>query len=171
MGGANTKSILCDVVEGKIPAWDRATPRNGDADMTAGKSPKHYPLPISARSAVTSEQLAKISLFYHGEAERCARNRAYFAACVLGTAALEALLLAMCQVEHRQARSTSVYRQKTFSSRRNRFLEFNLFQLINIAAELTWILGKEIRLHEHKATFKDLMHAVRETRNMVHPGA
>lgn len=118
----------------------------------------------------TSDRLAKISLFYHREAERCAQHRAYFSACILAAAALEASLLAMCYVEDRQVRSTTVHKQKKFKSKRNRFLEFNLFQLIEIAAELKWVPSKEIRLGKRRTTLQDLMHGVRETRNMIHPG-
>ena len=48
---------------------------------------------LAAPSVGVSDRLGKISLFYHREAQRCANNRAYFAACILTGAALEALLL------------------------------------------------------------------------------
>jgi len=73
-------------------------------------------------------------------------------------------------VEDRQVRSTAVYKQKKFKSKRNRFLEFNLFQLISIAAELKWIPSKEIKVNGRKKTLQMLLHSVRNTRNMIHPG-
>ena len=72
---------------------------------------------VRARPVDTSDRLAKIALFYHREAERCADNGAYFAACVLSAAALEALLLSMCYVEDRAVRRTLIYKQKRFRSR------------------------------------------------------
>jgi hypothetical protein len=122
----------------------------------------------SSKPIDTSDRLAKISLFYHSEAERCANNRAYFAACILTGAALEALLLSMCYVEDRSVRRTPTHKKKKFRSKRNRFFEFNLYQLISIAGELKWIPGKEIRLNGRKTTLEELLHAARQTRNMIH---
>lgn len=75
----------------------------------------------------------------------------------------------MCFVEGRKVRATSVYEQKKFKAKRNRFLEFNLFQLIEIAAELKWIPRKEFKLNGRKTTLQRLMHEVRNTRNLIHP--
>jgi len=119
--------------------------------------------------ASTSDRLAKISLFYHREAERCANSRAYFAACILTGAALEAFLLSMCYVEDRAVRRTLTHKKKKFRSKRNRFFEFNLYQLISIAGELKWIPAKEIRLNGRKTTLEELLHAARQTRNTIHP--
>ena len=119
--------------------------------------------------ASTSDRLAKISLFYHREADRCANSRAYFAACVLTGAALEALLLSMCYVEDRSVRRTPTHKKKKFRSKRNRFFEFNLYQLISIAGDLKWIPAKEIRLSGRKTTLEELLHTARQTRNMIHP--
>lgn len=117
-----------------------------------------------------SDRLGKIARFCHHEAKRCARVRGYFSACVLAAAALEALLLSMCYVEDRRVRVTSVYRQKRFRVCRNRFLEFSLFELISIAAELNWIPSKEIKIDRRKTTLPELLHGVRKTRNLIHPG-
>jgi hypothetical protein len=138
--------------------------------MSTPKPGKQYSSSILAPPLDTSDRLAKISHFYHQEAERCARGRAYLAACVLAAAALEAILLSMCYIEDRKVRSTSVYKRRSFRSKRNRFLEFSLFQLIEVAAELNWISRKEIKLDRRKTTLKELMHGVRNTRNQIHPG-
>jgi len=124
---------------------------------------------MAAPPVDTSDRLAKMSLFYHREAERCADNRAYFAACIFTGAALEALLLSMCYVEDRAVRRTPTYKQKRFRSRRNKFFEFNLYQLISIAGELKWIPAKEIGLNGRKTTLQELLHAARDTRNTIHP--
>jgi hypothetical protein len=99
-------------------------------------SGRHHYSTILARPVDTSDRLLKISQFYQQEAKRCAAHRAYSSACILAAAALEAMLLSMCYIEDRQVRFTVIYRQKKFRSKRNRFLEFNLFQLIEVAAEL-----------------------------------
>lgn len=119
----------------------------------------------------TSDRLAKIALFYDREAKRCAAKRAYLAASILNGAAIEALLLSMCYVEDAAVRRTAIYKNKRFRSKRNRFFEFSLFQLINVAVELRWIPTREIELDGRKTTLQDLLHAARETRNMIHPAA
>jgi hypothetical protein len=126
---------------------------------------------LFARPRDMSDRLAKIALFYHQEAERCADARCYFTASVIAGAALEALLLSFCYVEDDRVRATSVYRQKKFKTPRNRFLEFNLYQLINIATELKWIPSKEFKLGSRKTSHPQLMHRVRQMRNLVHPAA
>src|SRR5260370_7351181 len=74
----------------------------------------------------------------------------------------------MCYVEGRAVRRTAIYSQKRFRSRRNRFFEFTLYHLIRIAAELKWIPTKEIRLNRRKTTLQELLHAARDTRNLIH---
>jgi hypothetical protein len=130
---------------------------------------KHYSHSILGTPVDTSDRFGKMSRYYHREAERCASASAYFSACILAAAALEALLLSYCYVEDRQVRTTLAYKQKKFKAKRNRFSEFNLYQLINIAAELNWIPSKEIRIDKRTTTLKELLHAVRETRNTIHP--
>lgn len=119
------------------------------------------------------DRLLKISQYYYREADQCAKSRAYFSACILAGAALEAMLLSMCYVEARHVRGTSLYKQKVrnkkFKFKRNRFLEFNLYEMINIAAELKWIPSNEIRLGRSKTTLHQLLHDVRHIRNMIHP--
>jgi hypothetical protein len=43
-----------------------------------------------------SDRLTKLASFYHREARKCLKGRAYLAACVMHGAALEASLHAMC---------------------------------------------------------------------------
>jgi hypothetical protein len=129
--------------------------------MSTPKARKEYSSSTLASPIDISDRLGKMAKFYHREAERCTSNRAHFSACILAAAALEASLLSMCYLEDRQVRSTSIYKQEKFNSKRNRFLEFNLFQLINIATELKWIPSKEIRVNGRKTTLETLVHIVR----------
>ena len=146
-------------------------PPNRRGRLEPTKPERHYSAAMTPAFVDTPDRLAKISLFYQREAERCAENRAYFAACVLTGAALEALLLSMCYVDSRAVRRTAIYRQKRFRSRRNRFFEFTLYHLIRIAAELKWIPSKEILLNGRKTTLQELLHAARDTRNLIHSAA
>jgi hypothetical protein len=139
--------------------------------MNGTRASKSYSSSVFARPVDTSDRFAKISLFYHREAERCAGNRAYFAATVLTGAALEAMLLSMCYVKDRRVRRAPTYRKRKFRSKRNRFLEFNLYQLISIATELKWIPSKEITVNGRKTNLEELLHYARVTRNLIHPGA
>jgi hypothetical protein len=136
-----------------------AAPLEGNRDdMNTPRARKQYSSSIMAPPVDTSDRLAKMSLFYHREAERCIGERAYFAACILTAAALEAILLSMCYVEDRAVRRAAAYKQKRFKFARNRFLEFNLYQLIGIAAELKWIPSNEIRVNGRKTTLEELLH-------------
>ena len=49
-------------------------------------------------------------------------------------------------------------------------MEFNLYQLISIAADLKWIRPEEIKVDVRKTTLKELLHTARNTRNLIHPG-
>src|SRR6266704_5159639 len=91
-----------------------------------------------------SDRLGELAKFYDREARRCVKGRAYLAACVMQGAALEALLQAMCFLYPDDVRGTLVYQQKSFRSKRNKALEFTYYQLINIAAELSWFPPKVV---------------------------
>jgi hypothetical protein len=130
-----------------------------------------YSSGLLAKPLDMSDRLAKIAIFYHREAQRCADVRCYFTATVIAGAVLEALLLSFCYVEDDRVRLTSVYRHKKFRTRRNRFLEFKLYQLINIATELKWIPSRAFTLGRRKTSHPQLMHRVRQMRNLIHPAA
>ena len=139
--------------------------------MNWGTQKPVYSSALLGKPVDMSDRLGKVARFYHDEAQRCARARCYFTACVMAGAALEALLLSFCYVNDRSVRTTAVYRQKNFRTGRNRFLEFGLSQLIGVATELRWIPSKQITVGRRKTTHAQLMHGVRQTRNLVHPGA
>ena len=77
----------------------------------------------------------------------------------------------MCYIEDRAVRRTRTYKQTRFKLKRNRFSEFKLYHLINLACELKWIPAKEIQLKGRKTTLQKLLHAARGKRNTIHPYA
>jgi hypothetical protein len=116
------------------------------------------------------ERLTEISVFYHKEAHKCSRARAYFSACVMQVASFEAALQAMCSLYRRDVRKTTVYQRKRFRTTRNRALEFSLYELINIADELAWFPATRFTWAGKRATIGEFSHEIREVRNYVHPG-
>ena len=100
------------------------------------------------------------------------RGRAYLGATVMQVSALEALLHAMCFLYPKQVKKTVVYKQKRFRGKRNKFLEFKLYELINIAAELSWFPSKQFSWGGKTAsiTIGGFTHEIRKIRNFVHPG-
>jgi hypothetical protein len=98
----------------------------------------------------TSDRLGKLATYYHHEAGKCCKGRAYFAACVMQAAAFEAALQAMCFLYPEQVKKTTVYQKKRFKTKRNKALEFNLYELINIAyfPHITTAFSPNIQLPE-----------------------
>jgi len=117
-----------------------------------------------------SDRLGKLATFYHREAGKCSRGRAYLGACVMQVAAFEASLQAMCFLFSEQVKKTSVYQRKRFRGKRNKALEFSLYELIEIAEELTWFPPKRVRWAGKRATLAWFSHEIRKVRNFVHPG-
>ena len=76
----------------------------------------------------------------------------------------------MCFIYPKEIKKTNVYRHKRFKSKRYKALEFNLYQLINIAAELSWVPSKRIRWGGKTANIAGFSHEIRKVRNFVHPG-
>ncbi len=117
-----------------------------------------------------SDRLIKLALVYRREAHKCARGRTYLAASVLEVAAFEALLQAMCFLYPEQVKKTTVYRRKRFRGKRNKALEFSLYELINIADELSWFPTKRVSWAGKRTTLAGFSHEIRKVRNYVHPG-
>jgi hypothetical protein len=117
-----------------------------------------------------SDRLSKLANYYHHEAERCARGRAYLGAAAMQVAALEALLHAMCFLYPIDVKRTTVYARMRFRRRRNKALDFKLYQLINIARELGWFPHKQVTWGGRRANLAGFAHEVRDLRNYVHPG-
>ncbi|HLJ45458.1 MAG TPA: hypothetical protein VKU01_05600 [Bryobacteraceae bacterium] len=115
-----------------------------------------------------SDRLGKLAGFYHREARKCVKGRAYLAACVMQGAALESSLHAMCFLYPDQVKKTTVYLKKRFRKKRNKALEFKYYELINIADELGWFPPKRITWGK-RTTLAGFAHELRKLRNYVHP--
>lgn len=101
------------------------------------------------------------------ESERCAKVRAYYAACVLQAAAFEGLLLAMCDgflddVE------TYVRTLPSYERPRGPMGKWSLDNLIKIARGLKWLPSR--RHIKGRRKIGDHVELVKELRNLVHPG-
>jgi hypothetical protein len=119
-----------------------------------------------------SDRLSKLAIFYDREARKCVRGRAYLAGCVMQGAAQEALLHSMCFLFPDDVKKTTVYHKKEkrgFRRKRNKALEFNYTQLINIADELSWLPPRRITWGK-RTTLAGFAHEVRKLRNYVHAG-
>ena len=82
---------------------------------------------------------------------------------------MEAALQAMCFLYPNEVKKTTVYQRKKFKGKRNKTLEFNLYQLIKIAEELAWFPPKCVTWAGKRKTLAGFSHEVRELRNFVHP--
>jgi hypothetical protein len=60
----------------------------------------------------TSDRLVELATFYHREARRCERGRAFMAASVMVVAAFEAAIQAMCFLFPAEVKTTTVYAHK-----------------------------------------------------------
>jgi hypothetical protein len=120
-----------------------------------------------------SDRLVQAARFYHREAGKCLRGRAYLAACVMQAAALESLLQALCFLYPNEIKKTSVYQKRSkrgFQRKRNRALDFKYVELINIAAELSWFPPKKVVVWGRRTNIAGFVHELRNLRNYVHPG-
>ena len=115
-----------------------------------------------------SDRLGKLAGFYHREARKCVKARAYLAACVMQGAALESSLHAMCFLYPDHVKKTTVYQRKKFRRKRNKALDFKYYELINIADELGWFPPKRITWGK-RTTLAGFAHELRKLRNYVPP--
>lgn len=107
---------------------------------------------------------------YLHEARKCTRGKAYLAATVMQVAALEAGLQAMCFIYPEEMKKSSVYAKKGFRGKRNKALEFSLYELITIVEELRWFPPNRTTWAGKRATVGGFSHQIRNVRNFVHPG-
>lgn len=84
--------------------------------------------------------------------------------------AFEAALQAMCFLYPSHVRKTLVYQRKRFRGKRNKALEFKLYELIKIAEELSWFPPKRASWHGRRTNLAGFSHEIRKLRNFVHPG-
>lgn len=115
-----------------------------------------------------TDRLTRLALLYDREAKKCAKGRAYLAACVMQGAALEASLHAMCFLYPEELKRTAVYKRKKFRRKRSKALDFKYYELINIADELSWFPSKKITWGK-RTTLAGFAHELRKLRNYVHP--
>jgi len=107
---------------------------------------------------VHDSSLAFILAFRWDEAQRCARASAYLSAVVMMGSVLEGVLLHKVEQDFKTANQAK-------SSPRDRegkprpIQEWSLASLIDVAHEVRWLQGD----------VKRFSHALRESRNMVHP--
>jgi hypothetical protein len=101
------------------------------------------------------------------EAQRCAKARAYYAACVLQGAVLEGLLTAVCDG---YVNEVSAYLSALPERQRPKGQPVNwtLDQLIKVAVSLNWLPIRRGQKGPRK--IGDWLNLVKELRNLVHPG-
>lgn len=98
-------------------------------------------------------RLISLAMFYDQEAKRCAEARAYFAACALEAAALEALFLAMCNTFREEVMKTKVYQKAKSKFKTDNFFDFKLEQFIRAAREAAWLPFEEGQVGRHQWRF------------------
>lgn len=118
-----------------------------------------------------SDRLTHLAMFYHKEAQRCSRGRAYLAACVMQGAALEGTLQCLCSLYPSEVRKTAVFQRKKFKHKRNKALDFKYYELIKIADELGWFPPRRFLVWGKRTSVAGWAHELRKLRNYVHPGA
>lgn len=101
------------------------------------------------------------------EAQRCAKARAYYAACVLQGAVLEGLLLAVCDGYLDEVCNYLLAVPKT-QRPKGQIGNWSLDALIRIANALNWLPVRTGMKGPRK--IGDWLELVKELRNLVHPG-
>lgn len=117
-----------------------------------------------------SDRLTSLAVFYHKEAQRCLRGRAYLAACVMQGAALEGVLQCLCFLYPEEIKKTVVFQKKRFRRKRNKALDFKYYELIRIADELGWFPPRRFLVWGKRTNVAGWAHELRKLRNYVHPG-
>ena len=124
------------------------------------------------------DALVDLMRVYASEAKRCEKQRAYLAGSILYGAALEAALLAMAKCYPSRVRRTQTYQRQN----RRRLDKWSLDLLLKLGRELKWIpsrgpideIARRSGISWDKAWSSGdlgyLADAVREIRDMVHPG-
>lgn len=109
--------------------------------------------------------LLKLAVHWEREAHTCGQARAYYAACVLCAASIEATILATCDLlpeeTRRAARSAKVSLTRGIG-------RLGLADLLKIAWTAGWLYGDlETPMSHNLQTLTDI---VPRLRNLVHPG-
>ena len=136
--------------------------RSAERFLSAGvmrpEKKKLFKAPNTAHLTAVFPQLDEVIQERWLEAQRCQHASAYFAAVVLMGSILEALLLARVHLSPAEANRASAA-PKNRSGSVLAFHDWSLSSLIDVAAELRWI----------KVDRKSFGHALRDSRNVIHP--
>lgn len=125
------------------------------------------PSPIKSLGARKFNRLLELARRFNAESQRCARVRAYYAACILQGAALEGMLMAMveCHPEDvKQYLATLPSRDRP----KGQLTKWTLNELVKIAIGLNWIPARRGKYRVHG--IGDWLNYVRDARNLVHLG-
>jgi hypothetical protein len=114
-----------------------------------------------------SKRLIKLINGYDREVRRCAKVRAYHAACILLGAQLEGMLLAMCAMYPKEVRKW--FAQQAPKRRPKTAIDqWRLDTLSRVARDLGWLPTRSNSRAPRKVG--DWVDLLRELRNLVHPG-
>ena len=116
-------------------------------------------------------EILRLARTYRREALRCRGARAYLAGCVMLGAALEAMLVAVTSIYWREAKRTRAAPRRKKKVRP--LAEWDLAALLGVAIELEWLpsgLERGQDWTRRRAKIGDYAVALRQTRNLVHPG-
>lgn len=110
--------------------------------------------------------LRKIAIRYEREALKCKSVRAYYAACIMLGAALEAILIQMCDLFQDEVKEAIARLEK---KPKGRFDRWGLDDLIKVAVEAGWLPPKRGSKSDEPGV-GELIHLVRRLRDLSHPG-
>lgn len=146
---------------------------NGHARLWFGDRSEFDRLREAGRLAIhekwdTEHELVKLVALFESEAKKCARAKAYYAACAMLGAATEALLLLKCHQEPAELEEAKkkLPTKNGFDKRGPH--HWNLSQLIEIAKLASWV--SDVATENVVVHVAGLMGNLHETRNLVHPG-
>jgi hypothetical protein len=115
-------------------------------------------------------ELGRLGLKYHREAQRCKGSKAYIAGCVMAGACLESFLLTMVNIYGKEIQAAGFV--PTVKGKPKPLLKWTLSELIHVAREMKWLpSGLQIgtKWNTRRAKIGDYTEALRQTRNLVHP--
>lgn len=111
---------------------------------------------------------AKLIEIYESEAAKCAKAKAYYAACVMLGSASEALILLKCLQEPTELAAARAKITNSKGFHKDGPQSWSLSQLVDIAKEAGWIANLETQ--NVVVQMVNLMSHLRDIRNLVHPG-
>ena len=111
---------------------------------------------------------SKLIGMYEGEATKCAKAKAYYAACVMLGSASEALILLRCLQKPAELERAKAELPKSKRFNKDGPPAWNLGQLIEIAIQAGWIANLETE--SVVVQIVNLISQLHDIRNLVHPG-